>query len=86
MFRAKEQVMLVLSRKTAEKIVIGDNIVVTVIRVAGGRVQLGIEAPREMSIKRSELKNRTPHLSAMTSSELASPWRSASEEIAFNYQ
>jgi carbon storage regulator len=47
--------MLVLSRKENEELVIGDKIVVRIIRIAGGRVQLGIEAPSEVSIRRAEI-------------------------------
>jgi carbon storage regulator len=47
--------MLVLSRKKNERIVIGDNIVITVVEVRGDRVRLGIEAPQEVSIHRSEV-------------------------------
>jgi len=47
--------MLVLSRKEGEKLVIGDNVVITVNRISGNRVAIGIEAPREVSIKRGEL-------------------------------
>lgn len=48
--------MLVLSRKVGEKILIGDNISVTVVRITGGGVRLGIEAPTEMPVVREELK------------------------------
>jgi carbon storage regulator len=48
--------MLVLSRKEGQKLVIGDNVVVTVNRIAGNRVTIGIEAPREVSIVRGELE------------------------------
>ena len=47
--------MLVLSRKVGEKLVIGDDIVVTVNRIAGQRVSLGVEAPGHVRIVRSEL-------------------------------
>lgn len=47
--------MLVLSRRRGERIVIGDNIVVTVISVEGGRVKLGIEAPRNIRVLRAEV-------------------------------
>lgn len=50
--------MLVLSRKEGEKLVIGDNIVLTINRIAGNRVAIGIEAPREVSIVRGELERR----------------------------
>jgi len=47
--------MLVLSRKTGERIVIGDNITVVVNRIDGNRVSIGIEAPRDVRIVRGEL-------------------------------
>jgi carbon storage regulator len=47
--------MLVLTRKLMEKLFIGDNICVTVVRLEGGQVRLGIEAPREVSVVRAEL-------------------------------
>ena len=50
--------MLVLSRKENERLMIGENIVVTIVRVSGGQVRLGIEAPAEISIKREELTYR----------------------------
>ena len=51
--------MLVLSRKPKQKIQIGDNISVTVVRIRGNTIQLGIDAPREVSIRRSELLERS---------------------------
>jgi carbon storage regulator len=47
--------MLVLSRQRDESIIIGDNIVVTVVDVRGDKVRLGIEAPREISVHRREV-------------------------------
>ncbi len=47
--------MLVLTRKLMEKLYIGDNICVTVVRLEGGQVRLGIEAPREVAVVRAEL-------------------------------
>ena len=47
--------MLVLSRKPGERILIGDEIVVTVVRFNGGTVRLGIEAPRDFAVIREEL-------------------------------
>jgi len=47
--------MLVLTRKLMEKLYIGDDICVTVVRVEGGQVRLGIDAPREISVIRAEL-------------------------------
>lgn len=47
--------LLVLSRKKNEPIVIGENIVITVVEVRGDRVRLGIEAPQEIPVHRSEV-------------------------------
>jgi carbon storage regulator len=49
--------MLVLSRKVGERILIGENIAVTVVRVGPGIVRLGVEAPHELPIVREELKD-----------------------------
>jgi len=48
--------MLVLSRKVGERILIGEEIAVTVVRVTGGGVRIGIEAPAELPVIREELK------------------------------
>ncbi len=47
--------MLVLSRKKNEKIVIDENIIITIVEIRGDKVRLGIEAPREVPIHRSEV-------------------------------
>jgi carbon storage regulator len=47
--------MLVLTRKTDERILVGSDIVITVVRVSGNRVCLGIEAPAGVRILREEL-------------------------------
>jgi carbon storage regulator CsrA len=47
--------MLVLTRKTDEEILIGDNIKITLVRVRGNSVRIGIEAPRDIRIVRGEL-------------------------------
>jgi carbon storage regulator len=56
-FRQKECSMLVLSRKTSERIRIGDEIVVTIVRIGPNSVRIGIEAPRDTNIVREELCN-----------------------------
>jgi carbon storage regulator len=48
--------MLVLSRKVGERILIGDHVTVTVVRITGGGVRLGIEAPAELAVIREELQ------------------------------
>ena len=50
--------MLVLSRKVGERIWIGNEICVTVVRLTSGGVRLGIEAPAELPVIREELKVR----------------------------
>jgi carbon storage regulator len=47
--------MLVLSRKLGEKIMIGDNIVITIVDIDRGKIRLGIEAPRDVPVYRQEL-------------------------------
>ena len=51
--------MLVLSRKQSERIRLGESIVVTVVRVCGDKVRLGIEAPSDVLVLRDELES--PH-------------------------
>src|SRR3954451_20518332 len=51
----RNRAMLVLTRKLMEKLYIGDNICVTVVRLEGGQVRLGIEAPRDITVVRAEL-------------------------------
>lgn len=48
--------MLVLSRKESEHIKLGDSIVVTVVRVSGDKVRLGIQAPPDLLVLRGELE------------------------------
>jgi carbon storage regulator len=52
--------MLVLSRKQSERIRLGKDIVVTVVRVAGDKVRLGIEAPSDIVVLRDELDENVP--------------------------
>jgi carbon storage regulator len=54
--------MLILSRKVGESIRIGDDVVVTVTRVGGGKVRVAIEAPPQVAIRREELRHRAPRL------------------------
>jgi carbon storage regulator len=49
--------MLILSRRVNEKIVIGDDIVVSVVEVRGDQVKLGIDAPRNVKVFRQEVFN-----------------------------
>ncbi len=49
--------MLVLSRKESQRVRLGESIVLTIVRVSGDRVRLGIEAPNDIVILREELDN-----------------------------
>ena len=51
--------MLVLSRRESERIKVGDSIIVTVVRVSGDRVRLGIDAPPGVLVLREELELRS---------------------------
>jgi carbon storage regulator len=76
--------MLVLTRKLMEKLFIGDDICVTVVRLEGGQVRLGIEAPREVTVVRAELvpeRQLGPHRGGPRQAHLAEP-RVASPAVA----
>ena len=47
--------MLVLTRKSKQKIIVGKNIVVTILKVNGDQVSIGIEAPKDVQILREEV-------------------------------
>ncbi len=59
--------MLVLSRKQNERIRVGDSVVVTVVRVSGDKVRIGIEAPPHVRVLRDELEDNS--LGAVTLEE-----------------
>lgn len=50
--------MLIITRKTGERITIGEDIIVTIIEVKGSLVKLGIEAPRSVSVHRQEIYDK----------------------------
>ncbi len=47
--------MLALTRKAGERIVIGDNIVITIVDIKGDNIRIGIDAPRDVKIYRGEI-------------------------------
>ena len=63
--------MLVLTRRPGESIVVGENIVVTVIEIKGGQVRIGIDAPREVDVYREEIYEqvRQENLNAIANAE-----------------
>ncbi len=52
--------MLVLSRKKNEKIMLGDSIEITIVRVSDSQVRLGIQAPSNVTVLRTELADKEP--------------------------
>ena len=58
--------MLILTRRIGEAVMIGDEISVTVLRVKGNQVRLGVSAPKSVSVQREEIFHRIKHESAET--------------------
>jgi carbon storage regulator len=52
--------MLVLSRKESQRIRLGDSIVITIVKISGDKVRVGIEAPNNILVLRDELEPREP--------------------------
>lgn len=69
--------MLVVSRKIGERILIGDKIAITVVKVSSGAVRIGVEAPAEMPVMREELAEeiRLSERAALESTEASNHQR-----------
>lgn len=50
--------MLILTRRVGEKLVIGENVIVTVLGVKGNQIRIGIDAPSEVQVHREEIFKR----------------------------
>ncbi len=50
--------MLVLTRRNGESVMIGDNVIVTVLAVRGNQVRIGIQAPKHIAVHREEIYRR----------------------------
>ena len=57
-WRCEVPEVLILTRRVGEKVMIGDDVSVTVLRVKGNQVRLGVEAPKSVSVQREEIFNR----------------------------
>ena len=51
-------IVLILTRRIGEKVIIGENVKVTVLSVKGNQVRIGIDAPRDISVNREEVYER----------------------------
>ena len=58
--------MLILTRRIGETVMIGDDVTVTVLRVKGNQVRLGVNAPKSVSVQREEIFHRIKHEGAQT--------------------
>jgi carbon storage regulator len=65
--------MLVLTRRPGESIIVGQDIVITVIEIKGGQVRIGIDAPRDIQVHREEVYEqvRQENLAAVRHAEAA---------------
>jgi len=70
--------MLVLSRRTGESVVIGDDVTITVLEVRGDVVRIGIDAPRSVAVHRAELLEQLETMNK----EAASPSDDAVESLS----
>ncbi|MGA9747324.1 MAG: carbon storage regulator CsrA [Nocardioides sp.] len=70
--------MLVLSRRLGESIVIGDDVVITVLEVRGDVVRIGVDAPRSVAVRRQELLEEV----AATNRQAASPTPQAVADLS----
>ena len=62
--QARRLLMLVLSRKESQRIRLGDQIVITIVKISGDKVRVGIEAPNNVLVLRDELEPREEAASA----------------------
>lgn len=54
-FQGRGDIILILSRKKAERILIGQDVYITIVNIKGDKVSVGIEAPRDVDVNREEI-------------------------------
>lgn len=64
--------MLILTRRVGETLIIGDDVVITILGVKGNQVRVGINAPKNVSIHREEIYNKI-HQTQDTNDEIPQP-------------
>ncbi len=57
-FESKGKIMLILTRRVGESLIIGDDVVVNVLGVKGNQVRIGVDAPKHVSVHREEIYDR----------------------------
>jgi len=53
-----EKYMLILTRRSGEVLMIGDDVKLTILGIRGGQVRIGIDAPKDVAVHREEIYNR----------------------------
>ena len=77
-FGTRKGIMLILTRRVGESLMIGDDVTITVLGVKGNQVRIGVKAPKEVAVHREEILDRIAGSSNLEAGD--QPHR-ASEEV-----